>query len=188
MRFSVSNYVLNATVDRNARHHSSSNQVLGHLGSGYDFKIKASDFSLVNVYPFINVDYIFIPQDGYREHGAGSLDLKVHSKSYDLLRPEGGFGVGYKGCFERVHALVDLSVSYIHEFRLLGRYTTARFEAADCTFSARGLKPKNNLVSPSVRVRLTSPVNGFSIVLGYHGEYGKHFTLNAGEAELRKAF
>ncbi|MBS0604993.1 MAG: autotransporter domain-containing protein [Verrucomicrobia bacterium] len=188
MHFAVSNFALIAEVNRTARHDEDSNQVLGHLGGGYDFKIKAGSANTFNIYPFVNVDYIYIPQDGYTEHGAGSLDLKVHDKSYDLLRPEGGLGIGYNGCFKYVEALLDLSVSYIHEFRFLGEKTTSRFKPADCTFTVTGLKPKNNLISPAARLRLTSPVNGFSLMLGYHGEYGEHFILNAGEAELRKAF
>ncbi|MBS0604992.1 MAG: autotransporter domain-containing protein [Verrucomicrobia bacterium] len=188
MHFAVSNFALTAEVNRTARHDEDSNQVLGHLGGGYDFKIKAGSANTFNIYPFVNVDYIYIPQDGYTEHGAGSLDLKVHDKSYDLLRPEGGIGIGYNGCFKYVEALLDLSVSYIHEFRFLGEKTSSRFKPVDCSFTVTGLKPENNLISPAARLRLTSPVNGFSLMLGYHGEYGEHFILNAGEAELRKAF
>ena len=188
MHFSVTTEALTDTVNRTARHDGHSNQYLGHLGGGYDFKFKASEFSTVNLYPFVNLDYIYIGQKGYTEHGAQSLDLEVQRKAYDLLRPEGGIGVGYKGCFKHVQALFDISVSYVGQFRFLGQNTKASFTPIDCTFNAEGLKPQNNLISPSVRVRLTSPVNGFSLLFGYHGEYGKHFILNAGEAELRKAF
>ncbi len=81
-----------------------------------------------------------------------------------------------------------MSVSYVHEFRFFGEKTTARFEPSSCKFTVKGLKPENNLVSPQARLRLTAPHSGFSLTLGYHGEYGEHFILNAGEAELRKAF
>ncbi len=188
MHFAISHYALNDVVNRTASHDDDSNQVLAHIGGGYDWKMKATSSSTYNIYPFANLDYIYIPQDGYSEHGAGSLDLKVNSKAYDLLRPEGGIGLGYYGCFKRIEVLFDMSVSYIHEFRFLGEKTTSHFKPSSCKFTVTGLKPENNLVSPQARLRLTAPNSGFSLTLGYHGEYGEHFIMNAGEAELRKAF
>ena len=188
MHFSVDNSMLTAETSRKAKHHEHSNEVLGHLGGGYDFKIKASAKKTVNIYPFANIDYFYLPQGEYTEKGAQSLDLKVHGKSYDLLRPEGGLGIGYKGCFEDSEVMLDLSGSYVREFRFLGKETRSSFKAADCTFTVKGLKPKNNLICPEVRFRIASPKTGFSLTLGYHGEFGAHFNMNAGEAELRKSF
>ncbi len=175
-------------VSRSAHHSLDSNQVMGHLGGGYDFTFKAGKKGTLNVYPFVDVDYIYVMQDSYREHGAQSLDLKVEDKEYDLLRPEGGIGVGYAGCFKTVDVNVDVTASYIREQRFIGKKTKAQFEDSSCKFTVEGLNPENNLFSPSARVRLTSPVNGFSLMLGYHGEYGEDFTLNAGEAEVRYSF
>jgi autotransporter-associated beta strand protein len=188
MHFAVDNSMFTAEVNRTATHHSGSSQILEHLGGGYYFKLKATEQSTFNLSPFANVDYIYIPQNSYKEHGAKSLDLKVHNKSYDLLRPEVGLGVGYQGCFPQIQVGLDLAVSYVGEFRFLGKKTKAEFQPTDCTFTVTGLKPQNNLVSPSARLRLASPTNGYSLTLGYHGEYGKHFILNAGEVEFRKSF
>lgn len=188
MHFSVKSDALVAQNNRTARHHQGSNQFLGHLGGGYTFKRKAGTSGKVHFYPFVNLDYMYVFQEGYTETGAASLDLRVDSKGYDLLRPEGGIGVGYRGCFKHLLAIFDVSVSYIHEFRFVGEKTTARFKPAACTFTTDGLKPENNLISPSARLKLTSPRNGLSLALGYHGEYGAHFIQNAGEIELRKSF
>ncbi len=73
MHFAVSNFALTDTVNRTAKHHDGSNQVLGHLGFGYDFKMNANSSNTFNVTPFANIDYLYIPQDGYTEHGAQSL-------------------------------------------------------------------------------------------------------------------
>jgi hypothetical protein len=70
----------------------------------------------------------------------------------------------------------------------LGKKTTSSFKPSSCEFTVTGLKPENNLVSPEARLRLTMPGTGISLTLGYHGEYGKHFIMNAAEAELRAAF
>ncbi len=188
MVFSVTSATMRDKVTRKATHHESDNQILSHLGGGYNFKIRASYQNTYNIYPFANLDYYYMRESDYREHGAQSLDLKVKSKSYDLLRSEGGFGVNYKGCFTQREVLCDVSVSYVGEFRFQGKRTYARFVPANCTFSSTGLKPQNNLICPTARVRIAAPNNGFSLTLGYHGEFGAHFHLNAGEAELRKSF
>jgi len=188
MRFIAFDFDFIEEENFTVHHKDYSNQGLAHLGSGYNFTCKATTTSTFNIYPFANVDYIYVPQKKYTEHGAQSLDLKVKSKDYDLLRPEGGIGIGYQGCFQHVQAMLDLAVSYIHEFRFLGKETKAQFKPLDCTMTVKGLQPENNLISPSVRLRIASPINGYSLTLGYHGEYGEHFILNTGEAEFRKAF
>ncbi|MBS0652041.1 MAG: autotransporter domain-containing protein [Verrucomicrobia bacterium] len=188
MHFSINHFAHSGVDNRKATYEQSSNQLLGHLGGGYNFTFRAERTNSFNLYPFANLDYQYLMQNGYSESGAHSLDLKVRDKQYDLLRPEAGIGMGYKGCFEKRHILIDLALSYIHEFRFMGRNTTAKFKPADCTFTVKGLKPENNLFSPSLKIRSTSPLNGFSFMLGYHGEYGRHFILNAGEAEIAKAF
>lgn len=172
-----------------AKHYNRLNQVMGHFGAGFDFKVKAGTKTTVNIYPFGNVDYLYMMQSGYKERGVESLNLKVHGKRYDLLRPEGGLGVGYNRCFKHIEVMFDLSASYILEFRLIGKETKARFKKEDdCHFFVKGLNPENNLISPEARLRLASLEHGFSFTLGYHGEFGDHFRENAAEAELRKAF
>jgi fibronectin-binding autotransporter adhesin len=177
-----------SSTELTAKHSQHTNQYLGHFGTGYLFKIKASRKSTVNIYPFANVDYQYLPQEGYTEHGAHSLDLKVSSKTYDYLRPEGGLGLGYKGCFENLEVAFDLSASYIHEFRFAGKETRSSFDGVSCGITTKGIMPENNLVSPEARLRLASSKNGFSFTLGYHGEFGRHFSMNAAETEFRIAF
>jgi uncharacterized protein with beta-barrel porin domain len=190
MHFTSNSMGTHQSVRLKAKHNDHSNQALGHFGAGHVFKIKASSHSTVNIFPFANIDYIYIPQGSYNERGAQSLDLHVASKKYNLLRPEAGLGIGYKGCYEDLQVMFDLSTSYVYEFRFKGKNTRAGFvPAGGCTFTAtHGLKPENSLISPTARLRLATPNNGFSMTLGYHGEFGQHFTLNAGEIEFRLAF
>jgi outer membrane autotransporter protein len=177
------------TVNREAKHTQNSNEVLGHVGASYVFKLKPSELDRVNIYPFANLDYIFIPQGSYKEHGAGSLNLKVKSKDYDLLRPEAGFGVGYKRCSEMIEVNLDLTASYVHEFRFVGKRTHSSFKpASSCIINVGGLNPENNLISPTAKLRIATPGGRFSWMLGYHGEYGAHFSMSAGEMEFRMVF
>ena len=190
MKFSATAPMVNflSTDERKAFHHQDSNQVLGHLGGGYNYKIKTSSHTHVNVYPFIDLDYIYVTQNGYTERGAQSLDLKVHQIKSDMLRPEGGLGIGYSGCFKRVNVLLDVSTSYAREFRFLGKKTKARFKSNPCEFTVESLFPKNNLFCPAVRLALSLPSSIASLSLGYHGQYGANFTENTGDAELKFGF
>ncbi len=52
MHFSISNDTLVSTVNRTASHDDDSKQMLGHIGGGYDFKMKAFSSSTFNIYPF----------------------------------------------------------------------------------------------------------------------------------------
>jgi outer membrane autotransporter protein len=189
MEFDADQFPSLGEITLKAKHYDRQNQVMGHFGAGFDFKVKAGTKTTVNIYPFGNVDYIYIMQSGYKERGSGSLNLKVHGKRYDLLRPEGGLGIGYNRCFKHIEVMFDLSASYVLEFRFFGKKTKVRFKKEDdCHFFVKGLNPENNVISPEARLRLASLEHGFSFTLGYHGEFGEHFRENAAEAELRKAF
>ena len=189
MKFKVSTPLISASTSRKASHHQHSNDVMGHLGLGYDFKIKSADsHHLFDIYPFADADYIYIKQDGYSEKGAHSLDLRVHGKEYDLLRPEGGLGLSYRGCIKRIYLTLDVSGSYVYEFRFLGKKTKASFKENSCQFTVKGLRPNNSLICPSASLGIGSIKNGLSLTAGYHGEYGSHFTVKTVEVELGKAF
>jgi outer membrane autotransporter protein len=187
MKFEVKDDPAAGKVKFKAKHYDRMNQVMGHLGLGYDFKIKSGKKGAVNIYPFGNVDYLYIMQSGYREKGAGSLNLRVYGKQYDYLRPEGGLGIGYNHCFTHAELTFDVSAAYVLEFRLIGKDTSARFKKEDdCHFVVKGLNPENNVIAPDARLRLAS--HGVCLTFGYHGEFGQNFRENAAEAELRVAF
>jgi outer membrane autotransporter protein len=188
MHFEAKEFPQLGAVRSTAAHDTSSNQILGHLGIGYDFKVAAGTKALINITPFANVDYVYDMQSGYWEEGADIFNLEVDEKSYDLLRPEAGFGIGYHRCFRKIDLTLDLSASYVLEFRLIGNATEASFRQSPCRFSVHGLNPENNLICPAARFRLAIPKLGMSLTLGYHGEFGEDFVGNAVEVELRQGF
>jgi len=188
MEIGVVTPALSGFIERKAHHYDRSNQVMGHLGAGYDVKVPAGKLGTANFYPFANVDYMYNMQSGYKEKGAESLNLKVHGKQYDFLRPEMGLGIGYHGCFKSTDLWFDISASYVLEFRLIGESTNVNFKKSSCLFHVNGLNPQNNLICPDAQIRIASRKYGLSLSVGYHGEFGEHFIENAGQAELRQAF
>jgi outer membrane autotransporter protein len=188
MHFSVETPLFTAEDSRKASHTQGSNQIMGHVGGGFDAIIQKRNRYMILCYPFISLDYLYVMQKSYTEHGAQSIDLHVNSKQTDLLRPEAGFGIRYRKSSDHFVCLLDTALSYVHEFRFLGKHTTSSFTASSCEFRTAGLFPQNNLVCPSVRLKMTSNKTGVSITLAYHGEYGVNFLESTGEAELRFAF
>jgi autotransporter-associated beta strand protein len=188
MKFSVATPVFSGTDSRRATFYQHSNEVMGHLGAGYDIKFGSNPNHRTQLYPFVSTDYIYLKQSEYKEKGAQSLDLVVDKKRYDMLRPEGGLGFAYAGCFSSIHMLFDATASYAREFRFLGKRTRARFIAGDQHFTVSGLKPKNNLFCSSASIGISSPGETIALTLAYHGEYGAHFKENEGEAELKFSF
>jgi fibronectin-binding autotransporter adhesin len=188
MQFEVSTPLISSSARRKASHTEHSNEVMGHFGLGYDFKMKSGESHLFDIYPFADVDYIYLKQDGYSERGAHSLDLRVYGKESDLLRPEGGLGFSYRGCTKNIQLMLDIAGSYVYEFRFLGKRTKMSFKENSCPFAVKGLQPKNSLICPSASLGIGSVKYGFSLTAGYHGEYGKHFILKTVEVELGKTF
>ena len=177
-----------STDIRKAYHDQHSNQVLGHFGGGYDYRFKHSGPHAITLYPFANLDYLYVMQSSYTERGAHSLDLKVHETNSDLLRPEVGLGFRCARCFPTVDIALDVSASYVHEFRFKGKHTKAGFKDSSCQFTVVGLLPNNNLFCPTTRLILSTPDTYISLSLGYHGEFGPRFSENAGDAEVRFSF
>jgi autotransporter-associated beta strand protein len=188
MKFYASSMGFSEELSLTAHHRTGTSEGLVSLGGGWVYQWPSSTTNTFETYPFINLDYIYISQNTLKEHGAGSLDLTINAKNYDYLRPEAGIGFSYKGCFQDFKAMADASISYVHEFRFLGKSTKASFAPTDCTFRVAGLKPQNRLISPDVRLSFGFLDDRWTASLGYHGEFGNHFTLNAGEAELRYSF
>jgi subtilase-type serine protease len=186
IHLSVTTPMFSSSFKHKARQHEGANEVLGHLGGSYQYNFSENSKKTVALRPFFTLDYLFIQQNKYVEHGAESLDLTVHRKKNDLLRPEVGLGFGYSNCEDRKQWLVDLSASFVQEFRFIGKKTKAGFKAVPCTFEVKGLLPQNSLFCPTVRFGRSS--DNFSLTVGYHGEFGSRFIENEGEIELKVLF
>jgi len=190
MTFSVATPYALGMDSRKASSSQGANQILAHVGCNYDFICLANytDTRNLTLYPFANLDYLYVMGDSYQENGALSLNLSVQEKSSDLLRPEMGIGMTLTQYTKQVDLLLDIAASYVHEFRFAGENNTVSFATSSHSFSTKGLFPTNNLFCPTTRLRFAFPEKGISCTLGYHGAYGTYFSENAGEAEFRFSF
>lgn len=159
------------TVDRRARHHNSGNEGLAYLSMGGLFQIGKS----CSLNPFISADYIYLHQDGFKEHGADSLNLRVKSSNYDYLRGEAGFN--FNGCIarERFKWVPNLKFGVVREWRFKGKHYETEITGAGCTFRVSGLKPDRTLFAPGVSLMGLFYQERIALSLAWDGEFGEHY-------------
>lgn len=169
------------------------------MTGGFPFKAWKAE-----VAPLISLDYDFLHQSGFKEHGAESLNLHVHGKNANLLRAEAGFRVtrrcplemmidpctGNEICGSDVRLLPSFQLTVIREWRFQGERYRSRLQGLDCTFSSKGLNPDRTLISPAVGVTWLLYDDRISLTLDYAGEFafGGKFWDQKGNFQLSYAF
>jgi outer membrane autotransporter protein len=171
-------------INRKAASSHNGAEVASHLGFGYIYRSSEFDFS-----PFANVDYIYLHEKGYREHGAQSLDLRIKEKNSDLLRYE--VGAAFSFCFsayEEGTISPDIKLSWVREERFKGRKTEASFIDSACSFTVEGLLPSRNLFAPSIGFVFFPMSSNVSFSARYEGEFGRRFWQQGAIADVKIKF
>lgn len=158
-------------LDRRARHSNSGNEGLAYLCVGGLFQL-AKNYSLN---PFISTDYIYLHQNGFREHGANSLNLRVGSSNYDYLRSEAG--LNFNGCIDREWGKLvpNFKFGVIREWRFKGKHFETEITGADCTFTVSGLNPDRTLFAPGASLTALLYHERVALSIAYDGEFGEHY-------------
>jgi outer membrane autotransporter protein len=144
--FEGSRHIHFPTVDRHATHSKGGYNFTTHLGGGADLAAGP-----VYLKPFGNLDYFYLNQNGFKEHGADALNLVVHSRGSHMLRSEVGlsathrFKMGQKGCF-----VPTVWVSGINECYLEKKHYTSALVDQDGSFEVRTFNKPIYLVSPGI--------------------------------------
>nr|NGX47633.1 Extracellular serine protease [Chlamydiota bacterium] len=136
----------------------------------------------IDVNPFASIEYLYIRQDGFRESGAKSLNLKVKDKTYNMLRIETGIELSKYICTEYLNRTIKAGIKYGREERYKGKETKSEFIAGQCSFVVRGLNPSRSLLIPSIGVLIETCDGKYSFSgyyetqLGYRkGKFGKDY-------------
>ena len=160
---------LNNIFQRTATNSHNGGEYIAHLGAETSWG-KVIEFS-----PLATVDYVYLHEQGYHEHGADGLDLKVKSKNSDLLRSEIGFRL--LRCYSLFNGqfVPNFKLGWVHEARFKGKTTKASFQDSCCVFSVKGLNPNRNLVAPSLGLIYLSDNIPFSIAARYDGQFGSQY-------------
>lgn len=161
-----------------------SNQKGGEIGAraktGWIWCTEKYNFS-----PFVSIDYYYLHNGSFKEKGADSLDLKVKSRSADILLAEIGIDLSY--CYKKCYSkLVPFAkVSYILEKRFEGKKVRASLEG--CPLVVRGFYPTRSLVGADLGLDLS--INCFATIsLMYQGKYNRNFQDHSFYFEIGRTF
>ena len=165
-------------------HDSGSHTFVNHLGAYCKtFLPQCSIYAL----SFLNIDYLYVHQQGFSEKGAGLLGMTIREKRSDLFRPELGIGFGFIAPFYTDTVFGDLSVSLVREVRFTGDATDASFIGNSCTFRVHGILPGQNLICPVARFGVSTCL-GLDLAVEYEGAFGKQYHQNDAKVELTYVF
>ncbi len=168
----------NISLDAVAPIHRTAKGSHNGLQGSVHLKLAGDYTKEVTFTPFVQVDYLYLHEDSFIEHGAQSLDLDVQSKSSDLLVTEAGLKLSY--CFNVSHATLTpfIQGSAFYEARYRGRHEKARL--VDCLLNVTGLNPSRWLGTAQAGLNTTLKDQTYVLSLYYQGRYGHHFLDNAG--------
>ncbi len=138
-----------------------------HLGGGFDIRTGA-----FFVEPFFNFDYSNLHQNGFSEHGADSLDLKVEEKDFGFLRAEEGVSLtrSYKtrrGCFSP-----RVWMSFVTSMPLYGKNYKSAMQGQTKSFTVWTYHRTVNRFSPGIEL-IWSVNSSVSLAARYGAEIGK---------------
>lgn len=122
-----------ADIDRRAKNSHYSYAFSPHIGGGL-FLTTCN----IDVTPFFAIDYYWVQENHFREHGADSINLHVKRHLSHLLRVEGG--VNFSKCYSIFGGILqpNLSISWVGHRFLEGKKYTSSFKSIHANFSVFG--------------------------------------------------
>ena len=127
--------------------------------------------------PFLRVDYVYLHQKSYKEHGAKSLDLVGSSKTTGWIQSE----VGMRGsrCFSFFGGqfIPELQLGYINQSPLTGNHYRAKFAGTSCTIDATGIRQEKNLFDISTALTTLSASELLTLTARYSTQLGTHYAV-----------
>lgn len=98
-----------------------------------------------NVVPGLAVEYSYYDEEGFKESGAGSFNLKGDSVDYDSLASRLGLRINKKFDLTGGAFIPEFRAAWVHEFGDTDRDITARFAGSeDDTFTVDGVEPERD--------------------------------------------
>ncbi len=185
--YNASRNIQFGTIDRVAKHSKVGYDFTVHLGGGTDF-IVGCNCPKYSIEPFVNLDYLFLQQRGFREHGADSLDLVVKTRNSNMLRSQLGLGfsrsfsIGDCGCFAPI-----VWVSCVNEAYLQTKHYDAALAGEGGHFAVRTFNKPITLFVPGIDLAFLFD-GGLSLVLRYSAEVNHYIATQKGDLRLAYNF
>ncbi len=87
-RFNTSRHIRFSDIDTKAHGHYYGTEILGQISTALFFGP-----SMCFMFPYFNIDFLYLNQHSYQEEGAAGLDLDVRSNGQTTMRTEAGFAL-----------------------------------------------------------------------------------------------
>ncbi|MBI2743555.1 MAG: autotransporter domain-containing protein [Chlamydiales bacterium] len=130
---------------RKAKNNHNGVEYDAHIEGGFLFGFKGIEFR-----PFDSLDYIYVHERGFSENGASGFNLKLKSKTSNMVRNELGLGIARCFAYQKWSLIPDLKLSWIREVRFKGKHYSVKFKDAGDSFTVSGMKPNRSLFSPAL--------------------------------------
>jgi hypothetical protein len=155
-----------------------------HIDLGYDF-----DYDWGGVEPFAAIDWGNSWQRGYREHGAGALNMIEGRHHSSLLRTEAGLKLYEDWEYDWGFFLLKEKVSWVYKKPYGTGSVTAAIVGGAGRFTVESLSSVQNLgavcLELSARIGKKNPV---SASVGYGGEFGEQYQSHEVMLRVTKDF
>ena len=177
-------------IDYDIKNHNNALTVASSIsGSCNVFETTTHCGNTISIWPYVNLDYLYIHQFAYTEKDGSALNMHMNPRNTDLFSPETGLGFSYVKDACNFLFYVDASLGYSWECRYQGKSLTTQFvKEPGCLVELTGLFPKNNIVVPRIDIGLQRPSEQFYCFLSYKGSIFSSFTDNQITAEFKLAF
>ena len=137
--------------------------------------------------PFALGDYHYLYQEGFRESGANSINLRVHGKTQHMFRAEAGLRTSYE-FLECDYCIAPyLGLSWVGEFPLHTSHQRASFTGQSCVMNIQRYHSDRHLASPEAGLKFTR-CNGLSILSGYKGLFDSDTRIHQLELRMEWVF
>ncbi len=169
-------------IHRVAKSSPNSSSLMGHFGVTTVFPVHKLHFS-----PFVLFDYISIWQNSFREHGAKSLDLRVHSIRTGFIHAEAGLFLNREFCRSWGTIVPSVSLSWVYLGPTAGTHIRGELISLHETLTNSTSNHGFNAISPMVALGFTIG-NNWWISANYKGEFGDRRNVQDANLNVRWQF
>lgn len=179
--YDTSRHVLFRSIDFHA--HASHNgwEALAEIEAGVEFQ---ELFCNVDLVPYISVDYVYLSQQGYNEHGAERFDLHVENRNDQLIQSELGLQflrrMNCECCCRSWMLIPNLSLSYINQTPLTARSYRFNYVTRTPLGSVSGWDFERNLGAVTLNFNVLDCTETWNFTLHYNGQFGKNYSCQTG--------
>lgn len=168
-------------TDRHAHARHNSGEALTGVEAGIMLK---ELFCSIDLVPFVGVDYVYLSQQGYKEHGADSFNLYIKRRNDQLLQSELGLQfrrrILCEFCYKSWTVAPNASLSYINQTPLTGHSFKSNFVGRDRGFRVKGWDFERNLGAIALNLNFLNCTETLNFTLHYDGQFNKNYWNQTG--------